>query len=118
MISRHTKEEPRSSCTEEDLSIFPLAIMVEEVLHGSFGDLKGFLSLGHGSGTPDLIWVALGLAVHICVDVVASLLNVTGDVESVAGSLGDGESVVESDAAGNSTKSAIRQVREAWTRLD
>ena len=49
----------------------------------------------------DLVGVALGFAVDIGIGVLGALLDVACDVEGVAGGLGDGEAVVESDAAGD-----------------
>lgn len=78
--------------------------MAEEVAPAGLGDLH--LLLGHllGGDAGDLVGLALGLALLEGFDVVAGLLNVLLDVEGVAGGLGDGQAVVERDAAGDGTQ--------------
>lgn len=79
--------------------------MVAEILKGGFRDLESGGGLHHGGDTADLVWVALGLTLHVGVDVVAGLLDITCDIKGVTWGLGDGETVVEGDAAGNGTES-------------
>jgi hypothetical protein len=61
--------------------------------------------MNHGGDATDLIGLSLAFAVHVGVDVLASLLDITGDIESVTGSLGNGKTVVESDATWDGTES-------------
>jgi len=52
----------------------------------------------------ELVWFTLGLAIHVCVNILSSLLDITSNIESVTRSLGNGETVVESDASGDGTE--------------
>jgi hypothetical protein len=45
--------------------------------------------------------------VHVGIDVLSGLLDITSDIESVARSLGDGQTVVERDTAWDGTESAV-----------
>ena len=80
--------------------------MGPEVTERSLGDLELLLASSHGLDTGDLIWVTLGLALHVRVDILGSLLDITSDVEGITRSLGDGETVVECDATGDGTETA------------
>lgn len=51
--------------------------------------------------TTNLIGVALTLASDVGTDILISLEDIVSDIEGVAGSLGDSETVVESDAGGD-----------------
>jgi hypothetical protein len=51
--------------------------------------------------------MTFSLASHVSVDVLGSLLSVTGDIESVSGSLRDGKTVVEGNAAWDGTEATI-----------
>lgn len=80
--------------------------MGPEIFHGCFGDLEvGFCFL-LGGDSLDFIWFAFGFAHHVGVYIFACLLGITGYIEGVSGSFGDGETVVKSDATGNGTESA------------
>lgn len=78
--------------------------MAPEVGPGSLGDLELTGSSSLGSSASDLIRVAVVLAVEVGLGVSVGLDNVTGNVEGVARSLGDGKTVVESNASGNGTE--------------
>lgn len=84
----------------------PLRVVVDEVFEGGFGDLESGASLDHGSYASNLVRVTFGFTIDVGPHVGAGFLDITGDVESVAGSFGDGETVVEGNAAGNSTEAA------------
>lgn len=103
-IESDIEEEPGASGTKENLAVLPLAVVTPEVGPRSLGNLE---LTGGGSlsgGTSDLIGVTVVLAVEVGLGVSVGLDNVTGNVEGVARSLGDGETVVESNASGNSTE--------------
>jgi hypothetical protein len=59
-----------------------------------------------GGDTLDLIWVTLVLSLNVGAHILSGLLNITCDIESVTGSLGDGETVVESNATWDGTETA------------
>ena len=79
--------------------------MTEEITPRSLGTLELDDSVLLSSGPADGIGMAFGLAGNVGFGVFATLLNITSDIESIARSLGDGQAVVESDAARNSTES-------------
>jgi hypothetical protein len=45
--------------------------------------------------------------VHVRTDILSGLLDISGDIESIARSLGDGQTVVERDTAWDGTESAV-----------
>jgi hypothetical protein len=53
----------------------------------------------HGGDASDLVGVAFGLRREVGLDVRVSLDDIAGDIEGVAGSLGNGQAVVEGNAA-------------------
>lgn len=55
-------------------------------------------------GTADLVGVALTLASDVGTDILISLEDIASDIEGVAGSLGDSETVVERDTRGDGTE--------------
>ena len=67
--------------------------MLAEVAPAGLGDLEVGLGAGVDLSTGDLVGVTLTLAINVGLDVLVSLLNVTGDVEGITGSLRDGETV-------------------------
>jgi len=67
--------------------------VLAEVAPAGLGDLEVRLGAGVDLSTGDLVGVALTLSGHVGLDVLVGLLNVTGDIEGVTGSLGDGETV-------------------------
>lgn len=71
--------------------------MVEEVAQAGTGDLERLLGSLGGGDAGDLVGVALALAGHVSLDVVAGLLDVTGDIESVARGFGDGQTVYKGE---------------------
>lgn len=103
-VESNVQEEPRASRAEQDLAILPLRVVAPEVGPRSLGDLDLWCGVTHGSSTSDLIGLAFSSAGEVGLDVGAGLDNITGDIESVAGSLWDGEAVVESDAAWDCAK--------------
>lgn len=70
--------------------------MGEEVLEAGLGNLEALLGSLVGGDTGNLVGVALALSSNVGNDIIASLLNVTSDIESVTRSLGDGKTVCES----------------------
>jgi hypothetical protein len=50
--------------------------------------------------------MTLVLSLNVGAHILSGLLNITGDIESVTGSLGDGETVVESNATWDGTETA------------
>ena len=102
-IVGNIKEAPRESSTGEKHGVLALGVVTEEVSPAGLGDLHLLLGLLLGGDAGNLIGVALGLTLLKGFNVVTGLLNVTSNVEGVAGSLGDGQAVVEGDAAGDGT---------------
>lgn len=70
-----------------------MAVVAAEVSEAGLGDLEVLLRCVLGCSLGDIFGAAMGLAVDVSLDVGVGLLNVTGDVEGVAGSLGDGKTV-------------------------
>jgi hypothetical protein len=75
-----------------------------EVGPRSLGSLELSSGLLHGGNTLDLVWVTLALSLHVSSNIISSLLDITSDIEGVSRSLGDGKTVVESNATGNGTE--------------
>lgn len=69
--------------------------MGEEILETGLGDLEAILGSLVGSDAGNLVGVALALASNVGNDIIASLLDVTSDIESVTRSFGDGKTVCE-----------------------
>jgi len=86
--------------------VLPLRVVVDEVLERGFGDFESGAGLDHGGYASDFVRMTFGLTIDVGPDVCAGFLDITGDVEGVARGFGDGETVVEGDAAGNSTETA------------
>ena len=78
--------------------------MSEEIPHGSFWDLKSRTSLGNSCNALNLVWVALCLSFQVRLGVLACLFDVTGDIKSVTRSLRNSETIVESNATWDGTK--------------
>lgn len=85
--------KPRTSSSEEEQGILELAIVVAEIAEAGLGDLEALFSLLVSLGPGNLIGIALMLALHVSLDIVVGLLDITSDVESVARGLGDGKTV-------------------------
>jgi hypothetical protein len=100
----YVKHEPRTRGTEKNLAILPLTIVPEEVFETSLGDNQ-VLGLLETLSASELVGFTLVLADHVSLDIVMRLLNITGHIECVSGSFWDGETVVESNACGNSAES-------------
>lgn len=97
------KQEPGTGRTEENLAVLPLSVMTTEILPGSLWNLDLLWCL-HGCETIRWVRVAAWLAVKVRSGILIGLLNVTLDIESVAWSLWDGETVVEGDATWDGTE--------------
>ena len=78
--------------------------MAEEISPAGLGALKLNDSLLLSGSTADLIGVTFGFTSNVGLDILTGLLDIPRNIERVARSLGDGQSVVESDAAGNGTE--------------
>jgi hypothetical protein len=63
-----------------------------------------FAAVLEGSNALDLVRVTLALALKIGCDIFTSLDNITVDVEGVAGSFRDGQTIVQGKAGRNSTE--------------
>src|SRR3569833_3265860 len=96
--------QSRRSLPHKQLAILPLAVVTEEVAPAGrlVGQMLCRVLLGGNTG--QLVGVALGLAANVSLDDVVGLLDITGDIERVAGGLGNGQSVVEGNAAGDGTE--------------
>ena len=66
--------------------------------------------MDHGGSAPDLVRRTLAFAVHVGVDILTGLLNITGNIEGITGSFRDGETVVESDATRDGTESTEEEL--------
>ena len=102
-VEGDVEHEPRTSRAEQDLAVSPLAVVAEEIAETGLGDgeLVGLLeSLSAGN----LVGVSFRLALHVSLDIVVGFLDIAGNIESVSRRFWDGETVVESDASGNSTE--------------
>ena len=98
------KEEPRTSSSEKDLSVLPLTVVSPEVGPRCFRDCELVGGVANGSGVSDLVWVSTWLVGHVGLDVRAGLDDIAGDIEGVTRSLGNGQTVVEGNAAWDSTE--------------
>ncbi len=98
------EEAPREGGTGEELGVLELAVVADEVAPAGLVDAQGLGSSLLGGDAGNLVGVALVLAAHVGLDVLVGLLDVTGDVEGVAGRLGDGQTVVEGDDTGDGTE--------------
>nr|POE48707.1 hypothetical protein CFP56_38803 [Quercus suber] len=103
-VERNVEEEPRARCSKQDLAVLPLAVVGDEVAERSLRDDDLRSRLAHGLDARDLVGDTLGGSGQVGLDVGTTLDDVPGDIEGVAGSLGDGEAVVEGDAAGDGTE--------------
>jgi len=56
-------------------------------------------------GTAELIRFALGLSVHVSVNILSCLLDITSNIESITRGFRDGETKVESDNGWDSAES-------------
>jgi hypothetical protein len=102
-VERDIEHEPRACRAEEDLAVLPLTVVVDEVLEACLGDGE-LRSFGHGLCAGDFVGVTLVFALHVGVNIVVGLFNIASNIEGVARSLGDGETVVESNAGGDGTE--------------
>ena len=98
------EEAPREGGTGEELGVLGHAVVADEVAEAGLVDGQGLGSILLGGDTGNLVGVTLVLAAHVGLDVRVGLLDVTSDVEGVAGSLGDGQTVVEGDDTGDGTE--------------
>jgi hypothetical protein len=55
--------------------------------------------------TAELIRFALGLSVHVSVNILSCLLDITSNIEGITRGFGDGETEVESDNCWDSAES-------------
>lgn len=78
--------------------------MGDEVTPGGFGNLHLGRVLANALDAANLVRDTLGLGRQVGLDIRTALDDIAGDVEGVAGSLGDGEAEVEGDAARNGTE--------------
>jgi hypothetical protein len=92
-VESNIETEPRTSGSKEQRGILPLAVVLEEVSPASLGNFKVGLGALKVLGPRDFIGVSLTLSVHISLDVLICLLNVTGNIEGVTGSFRDGKTV-------------------------
>ena len=83
----YVEEEPRSSRTKQDLTIFPLAVVGPEVSPARLGWVEANACVLENGSAVDLIRVAFRLALHVGLCIFASLIDVTGNIKGVAGSL-------------------------------
>jgi hypothetical protein len=51
--------------------------------------------------------MAFRIAIYIGSDILAGLLNITGDIKSISGSLGYSKTIVEGNTAWNSTEATF-----------
>ena len=100
----NVEEEPRTSGTEKDFAVLPGAVVGHEVGPGRLGDLEVVGGVADGLGTNDLVGDTLVLVVHVGLDVRAGLNDISRHIEGVTGSLGNGETIVEGDAARDGTE--------------
>ena len=103
--SELTKEEPRASRSEKYFAMSPLAVMANKVAPACLGRRETLSGILQDSSAADLVGVTLGSAGGISFDVLDGLLGIAGHIEGITGSLGNGETEIESNAAWHSTKS-------------
>ena len=103
-VESDIEEEPGASSTEEDLSVFPLTVVAKEVRPRCLGNFHARSSITHLVDAGDLVRDTLGRGGEVGLDIGTGLDNVAGNVEGVARSLGNGQTVVESNATRHGTE--------------
>lgn len=104
-VESNIEKEPRTSSSEKNLSILPLAVVAPEVGEGWLWNGEGVGVVADGLDTGNLVWNTLWLVVQVRLDVGTGLDDITGDIESVTRSLWNGKTVVKSNATWNGTHS-------------
>jgi hypothetical protein len=102
-VESNIEEEPRTCCSEQDLSVLPLTVKSEEVGPTGLGDLKS-LRLRLDLGGAEIAFNSTGLAIDISFDVVLGLFNIPSYIECISGSLRNGETVVKGKNGRHSTE--------------
>jgi hypothetical protein len=102
-VEGNVKHEPRTGSAQKDTEVPPLAVIVAEVAEAGLRDgelLRGTERLN----SADLVRVAVGLASHVGLHILAGLLDITSNIEGVTRRLGNRETVVEGDAGRDSAE--------------
>ena len=100
----NVEEEPGASGTQEDLAMLPLAVVAPEVAPAGLRRVKTGNSVGDSRSTMDLVRMTFTLALDVGFGVLTSLVDITSDIEGIARSFGDRETVVKSDTARHGTE--------------
>jgi len=103
-VESNIEEEPRASGSKENLAMPPLAVMMDEIAPTSFRDIEVLGRVLDGLDPADLVRVTLCFALHVGLGVLAGLLDIASDIESVARGFRDGQTVVQRNAAWHSTE--------------
>ncbi len=103
-VKGHVEEEPRTGGAEEDFTVLPLAVVVDEVTPARFGCVEVLGGVLDGLNSANFVGVTLGFALHVRLGIFAGFLDVASDIESVARGFGDGQTVVQGDAARDGTE--------------
>lgn len=83
-LTSNIQHEPGASSSEQQQAVLGNGVVANEVAPAGFGYLQLCIGRGLCLDTSNLIGVSLTLACHISLDVVRSLLNVTGHIKSVS----------------------------------
>lgn len=103
-VACNSQEKPRTSSTKENLAVLPLAVVVYEVSPAGLWWLETDSSILKSGSAVDLVGVTLGVAKLVSFDILAGLVDITSDIEGIAGSLRNGETEVKRHAAWHSTE--------------
>jgi hypothetical protein len=103
-VESNVEQEPWTGCTQEDSAILPLSVKGNEVAERGLWNFK-LVGLCESLGTAELIRFALGLSVHVSVNILSCLLDITSNIEGITRGFGDGETEVESDNGWDSAES-------------
>lgn len=101
-VKGDVKEKPRSSSSEKDLSVPPLAVVAPEIGPRRLRGVK-FGSL-HDRYSTHLIRMPLTLALYVGFYIFLAFLDIASDIKGVAGSFRDGQTIVEGDTSWDGTE--------------
>lgn len=105
----NVEEEPRERSAGEKQAVLGDRVVAHKVTKAGLLDLEALVGLLGRRNARQLVHMGLApFAGNVVLGVLVGLLDITGNVEGVAGGLGDGQAVVQRDAAGDGAKANER----------